>query len=107
MTDAIGAVRAGVVTGVAQRAAAANTVVSTTTSGASDSSEIPPLSPAIRFDPKSGVVITEYFDRDGKVATQIPSAASMAYRRSSPTHMDEPSQKVSTETTAPSQAVEA
>jgi hypothetical protein len=35
----------------------------------------------VRFDPTAGVMITEYFDGDGKVQTQIPSAASIAYMR--------------------------
>lgn len=43
--------------------------------------QIQRLSPAIRFDPASGIMITEYFDGKGDVQTQIPSAASVAYLR--------------------------
>lgn len=46
-----------------------------------EKAQISPISPAIRFDPKSGLVITEFFDNEGNVQTQIPSAASIAYRK--------------------------
>lgn len=39
------------------------------------------ISPSLRVDPIAGVVITEYFNSDGEVQTQIPSAASLAYLR--------------------------
>ena len=43
---------------------------------------VQPISPAIHFDPTAGVVITEYYNNEGKVEAQIPSAASVAYLRS-------------------------
>ncbi len=51
------------------------------------SSEAPPsdqlraLSPVLRSDPVSGVLITEYLAHDGKVQTQTPSAVAVAYLR--------------------------
>jgi hypothetical protein len=57
---------------------------------ASASPQIQRISPAIRFDPGAGVMITEYFDGNGKVQTQIPSAASIAYMRVGLTANGEP-----------------
>jgi hypothetical protein len=84
MSDAIGILRGPVAAGVAPRAP--SPAASYTNVNAMSSSDIKPLSPTIHFDPKSGIVITEYFDNEGKVQTQIPSAASVAYRRSGMTH---------------------
>jgi|ERR1043166_5441160 hypothetical protein len=40
-----------------------------------------PLSPRLKYDAVSGVVITEFLDGRGSVASQAPSAAVMAYLR--------------------------
>ncbi|MDD5586290.1 MAG: hypothetical protein PHY92_04950 [Alphaproteobacteria bacterium] len=51
------------------------------TNATSVAPQIQRISPAIRFDPASGVMVTEYYDGNGKVQTQLPSAASIAYLR--------------------------
>lgn len=40
-----------------------------------------PLSPRLKYDSVSGVVITEFLDGRGSVTSQIPSSAVMAYLR--------------------------
>jgi hypothetical protein len=44
-------------------------------------SEPTPLSPRLRYDSVSGIVITEFLDQAGGVQTQAPSNAVLAYLR--------------------------
>lgn len=51
-----------------------------TTEGSAVSTQ--PLSPSMRSDPTTGILITEYFSSSGQVRMQIPSQAAIAYMRS-------------------------
>ena len=48
------------------------------------------ISPALAFDPIAGVMITQYLGSDGKVQTQLPSTAAIAYLRMGLTTTGEP-----------------
>lgn len=43
--------------------------------------QVSPLSPRLRFDPSSGIVITEFLDQNGGLQAQSPSNAVLAYLR--------------------------
>ncbi len=42
---------------------------------------VAPINPRLRYDPTSGVVVTEFLDSSGTVQTQAPSTAVLAYLR--------------------------
>ncbi len=42
---------------------------------------VAPISPRLRYDSTSGVVVTEFLKENGNVDSQIPSAAVLAYLR--------------------------
>jgi len=83
MTDAIGTFTPTVSTATARAASvAAAPQTETTTSAASTlAAATKPLSPRMVSDPVTGVMITEYFNSQGNLQAQLPSAAAVAYLR--------------------------
>jgi hypothetical protein len=64
---------------------------------------VQPLSPTLKFDPVADVMITEYYNSAGKIESQLPSTASIAYLRVGLTATGEPRkspQQISAESTA-------
>jgi len=80
MPEAISAATMPIIAGSSQQRPPTGASAPSTAASAPEQ-HIQHISPAFRFDPQSGLVITEYFDNEGKVQTQIPSAASIAYRQ--------------------------
>jgi hypothetical protein len=84
MPDAVNTV-ASVASGNAARAAAPAPSAPKASAPATASSlatqQVQPLSPNIKIDPMSGVMITEYLNSSGAVQSQIPSAVAVAYMR--------------------------
>jgi hypothetical protein len=81
MVDAVGTV--GLTNGTALRAAVAAASTSTSTASATTgTSQVQRISPTIKSDPMSGVLITEYLSANGDVRMQIPSDVVVAYLRS-------------------------
>ena len=57
------------------------TSANTATFNPAASTSATPISPRLRYDAVSGVVITEFLDHSGAVQAQAPSSAVMAYLR--------------------------
>ncbi len=89
MAESISNIASPVSMAAQQRAAMAPAPKEPEASGAAPALSTQPVSPSFRFDPTAGVMITEYFNSNGEVQTQLPSAASIAYMRAglSPTGM--------------------
>ena len=81
MVDAVGTV--GLTGGTALRATAAlASTPASTASATTGASKIQRISPTMKSDPMSGVLITEYLSSNGDVRVQIPSDVVVAYLRS-------------------------
>ncbi len=91
VTNVVGVSGDGGVSRRAPAVSAASSAAATAAAGAASASQqVRPVSPSMRSDPMSGVLVTEYLSSNGDVQVQIPSAASVAYMRIGLTATGEP-----------------
>jgi len=81
MTDAISTSTTAVSAASSRVAPPAPTAQPVTVQEKKTTVENKPLSPRMVSDPVSGVMITEYYNSNGDLAAQLPSAAAVAYLR--------------------------
>ena len=94
MVDAVGHVMSGVGVGAVRTTHAPSREQETGPKAGEASgltAALPSLSPLMRSDPVSGVLITQYLSSDGQVRMQIPSEVAVAYLRSGLTETGVPS----------------
>jgi len=81
MADVTGIIGSTTAAPAARAPAPASSQANAQTESLAVKTQVRPLSPSLKFDPVAGVMITEYLDSSGKIESQIPSAASVAYLR--------------------------
>ena len=93
MVESVGNIVAGIGAGAARPAYASSLTGSQGDSQASGTSQVKRLSPSMRADPTTGVLVVQYLSGAGDVTTQLPSAVALAYLRSGLTATGQPKEK--------------
>ena len=95
MVESVGSIGSGIGAGAARPAHVSSRA---STAQGSDHvgfsvAEIKSLSPNMRADPMSGVLVVQYLSGDGDVTTQFPSDVALAYLRSGLTETGQPRER--------------
>ena len=95
MVESVGSIVSGIGAGAARPAHVSSraATVQGSDQAAFSMAEVKSLSPNMRADPMSGVLVVQYLSGDGDVTTQFPSDVALAYLRSGLTETGQPRER--------------